>query len=794
MRTCFTLSILLIMLSVLPGLAFAEETARLDLNVPVEVHGSQSSGTSRDDLLYGYMLKLGGKEDRRGRGSEGRQALEAQSRVVYDALSQAITRIAAGQQSSSNILLSLSDMGYAQKNQWTEADLGVPVVVNNAVNQAAVSAMTAAMVGSSIDRIVSALQADYPYELFWYDKVQGYLYSMNKLYVGRDASTGAYYFYFQDPSCVFVFQMKVAQAYQNGGEYVLNTEKIASVSTAAENAGQIVQSHKSESDFSRLTAYKDAICSLVSYDASAEGGSTPYGDPWQLIYVFDGDPATNVVCEGYAKAFQYLFDLSYDDASPLKCRTVTGTLQVGRTSGNHMWNIVQMEDGKNYVADITNCDSGKWGEPDGLFLKSMIWLDEDGFYYFRKFSQNGLMYSYNAKTLSLWGASALAPASADYGKEDVTDEWLSSWSYQVENGKCVLLQHTSYESYVVVPSQAVVHGNTLSVVLRASGSTPVFKAATQRLYVQKNVQIEGNILAGMTSVQILHLAADSVSGASMGSFFQDCTALVELQVSSAFLTEGTVFPAAHGSHADVWYSLGRDAFFTPAEIVAQGTEDSDTFLIYDAVFTVPQYVWSDDSSSVLAYHQNRYTLKYETERVATVPSTVLAPTCTEEGSVLYTASFAEETFGVQTRTGTVTALGHDPVRVPAVPATQTEDGTAKGMKCGRCSIVLEGCASIDHGTMLCLPSSVSVIGEEAFASIAASQVILAENVAEIGPKAFAGCEQLAVVRIPASVTVIAGDAFENDPVLTLWVDENSCAWEFATENGIDWISTQGPDE
>lgn len=30
----------------------------------------------------------------------------------------------------------------------------------------------------------------------------------------------------------------------------------------------------------------------------------------ELIWVFDGDSSTNVVCEGYAKAFQYLCDLS----------------------------------------------------------------------------------------------------------------------------------------------------------------------------------------------------------------------------------------------------------------------------------------------------------------------------------------------------------------------------------------------------------------------------------------------------------------------------------------------------
>lgn len=81
---------------------------------------------------------------------------------------------------------------------------------------------------------------------------------------------------------------------------------------------------------------------------------------------FDGDDSTNVVCEGYSKAFQYLCDLS-----DITCYTVTGMMNGGTGEGPHMWNIVA-NNGKYYMADITNSDEGTVGEDGGLFLDTPI--------------------------------------------------------------------------------------------------------------------------------------------------------------------------------------------------------------------------------------------------------------------------------------------------------------------------------------------------------------------------------------------------------------------------------------
>ena len=97
-----------------------------------------------------------------------------------------------------------------------------------------------------------------------------------------------------------------------------------------------------------------------------------------MIYVFDQDESTNVVCEGYSKAFQYLCDYaqnteSFDDNS-IECYSVSGNMSGGTGAGPHMWNILHMEDGKNYIADITNSDGNSIGvastdeDADGSYL------------------------------------------------------------------------------------------------------------------------------------------------------------------------------------------------------------------------------------------------------------------------------------------------------------------------------------------------------------------------------------------------------------------------------------------
>lgn len=143
------------------------------------------------------------------------------------------------------------------------------------------------------------------------------------------------------------FDIAVSADYMGASEYEVDTQKMDRARNAVANAQALVDKYSGMSEKERILGYKDEICSRVTYNYAAVdiSNKSSYGDPWQLVYVFDNDDTTNVVCEGYSKAFQYMCDLG-----DIECYTVRGT-----TTENHMWNIV-MWCGIPYLADITACD------------------------------------------------------------------------------------------------------------------------------------------------------------------------------------------------------------------------------------------------------------------------------------------------------------------------------------------------------------------------------------------------------------------------------------------------------
>ena len=110
-------------------------------------------------------------------------------------------------------------------------------------------------------------------------------------------------------------------------------------------------------DFYRLLFYCKMISDLNTYDdysASLSDAERYWRGPWSMIYVFDDSTSTNAVCAGYARALKYLCDLSDFNSDWIDCQIVSGT--AGSTNINHMWNIVRMNDGLNYIIDPTWMD------------------------------------------------------------------------------------------------------------------------------------------------------------------------------------------------------------------------------------------------------------------------------------------------------------------------------------------------------------------------------------------------------------------------------------------------------
>lgn len=129
----------------------------------------------------------------------------------------------------------------------------------------------------------------------------------------------------------------------------IRPEKLNKVNDALSNAKAIADRYRSASAYDKVVGYAKEICALNEYNDEAADNdkySQKNIDPWSIVYVFDGDPSTNVVCEGYAKAFQYLCSLG-----GIECHYVTGSI----AEGYHGWNIVVI-DGKSYFVDLTVCD------------------------------------------------------------------------------------------------------------------------------------------------------------------------------------------------------------------------------------------------------------------------------------------------------------------------------------------------------------------------------------------------------------------------------------------------------
>ena len=256
-------------------------------------------------------------------------------------------------------------------------------------------------------KIINCLLVDCPYELYWYEKTASTMWQY-----GYTTSTtgGRTTVKITDIS----IHMPVISSYASGS-YKVNARIVQLAKKAAANAKMIVNEFISYTETEKLIAYKEVICSLTSYNDQVTDWDE-YGDPWQLIYVFDGDDSTNVVCEGYSKAFQYLCDLS-----DITCYTVTGVMSGGTGAGPHMWNIVE-NDGKYYMADITNSDEDTAGENGGLFLDTPISGSISKGYTYATDSIN-LRYIYDTDTKKLYGTgknSILLMTQESYSADGLT--------------------------------------------------------------------------------------------------------------------------------------------------------------------------------------------------------------------------------------------------------------------------------------------------------------------------------------------------------------------------------------
>ena len=335
--------------------------------------------------------------------------LEGNERMIYDLVVPQIQKIAAGERTDTMIEIS-GDQLLQGKREFTAEDLGQKTLFRNGrITEEAVEAFYS-LFNCDYELILDSLETDLPFDLYWFDSVtEGF--SGHSEYDGF-GEKNVMNVTFADSSSVrtrrVLFPMiylgfHVAPNYSKNGKagtFKVDPKKISAAGGASEHARSIVEQARDLTDLEKLETYRDAVCGLTDYNYEAVrdlNRSTQYqnNDPWQVVYVFDGDPGTKTICAGYARAFQLLCDMTQFQDPGIRCNTVTG-----RKDGQwHMWNVVHMDDGENYLTDLTCCDTGPTATTEA-FLKGSGDEDET--------------YRYDKKTRFLFEDSELELSKSDY--------------------------------------------------------------------------------------------------------------------------------------------------------------------------------------------------------------------------------------------------------------------------------------------------------------------------------------------------------------------------------------------
>jgi len=371
-----------------------------------------SKNYDSNELLeeYATVMFYGGRSVTHN-GKSGRN-LPVTSKNIYDYTITELRKIADGERADTVINLPISLFPNA-KESYTAADLGLSYLYDSSTqtwNPDWYQAYWNALLPDNWINIVSSIRADCPYETYFGNGSHFSVGGVIPLRIGSEIGIAP------DPDDPPMISFDVDMKYRVDPNVATtaDTTKTGLVKQAVDNASRIINHASGMSDYSKIVYYKDRICEMVEYDHDAarnRTSGTDYG-PWALVYVFDDDVKTNVVCEGYSEAFQYLCDQStFDNAYAY---SVTGVMTGGTGGGNHKWNIVHIG-GNNYLVDVTNSDNGSVGDMGQLFLKG---VDAGGTYNngysVTKNMPYSISYAYDSETLAVFTPEQLTLSENDY--------------------------------------------------------------------------------------------------------------------------------------------------------------------------------------------------------------------------------------------------------------------------------------------------------------------------------------------------------------------------------------------
>ena len=661
--------------------------------------------------------------------------------LVYNAVRDAAVEIAAGRRASSVVTVSASALGV--KTSYSAEELGVE---DNGDGNAVWSAMGDIMyawLDFDFNRVLDVLLVDCPYTLYWYDKTQG---SSSGSCGLRYSYNGSYYASYSSED-VITISLAVCQEYAGSGDYTVDTSVTGAASKAAANAQAVVAAHRNKSDLGKLEAYRDYIINNVDYNDDAAGNnSTPFGNPWQMVWVFDEDPSTKVVCEGYSKAFKYLCDCTEFDNPTLKCLLATGTMQGGTGAGPHMWNLVTMGD-RSYLVDVTNSDTGTIGSDGSLFLAGYDTVSGNSY------KAGRVTYIYDSDTIALYDTatrsihsdSLYADVDSATGRckgEHLCGEWSTrkeaSCIAEGERESVCTLCGTSVTETIPVSGM---HTLTSVAAVEPTCEEPGRKAywvcsVCGKLFADS----EGTVPTAEEDLQTA--PSGHAWGIPVYTWLDDNTKVSA--VRACLNDEGhtetetvdaeskvTVEPGCDTSGEETWTSAAfeNDAFqvqtrtvklepagheltavaameptcgepgmkahwvcgvcgkrFADAEGTVPAAEEDLQTAPSGHAWGEPVYTWSEDNKKVTAVRTCANDPDHvETETVDAEAKVTAEAGCDTPGEETWTsAAFENKAFSVQTKKVEIPAAGHDLDKVEAVEATCGAEGVRAHWACSVC--------------------------------------------------------------------------------------------------------------
>lgn len=295
------------------------------------------------------------------------------------------------------------------KNEWTVDDYGYePVemwcgkmdIATRFDNQ------VDAEIAIHCHRILNVLRNEKPSIMAWQDQ---YSYPYVEIEWNKEQRDGKWF--------VSIASAKVScdvTADCSDGVWQVSPSSIELVRRCVDRAQGIVNRHNGETPRRKVQSYCDEIYDLTSFDHSAPHGGIYYttNHPWTFTSVFDDNPATLTVCEGYAKAYKLLFELAGDDS--VKCHVLLGYDASSKGREKHTWCSIQMPDGKNYLADITNNQPCAIGS--GKLLVVPASGSVEGGYSVNCGKGGTVNYAYGDDTLDIYQYGALVISDTPYAE------------------------------------------------------------------------------------------------------------------------------------------------------------------------------------------------------------------------------------------------------------------------------------------------------------------------------------------------------------------------------------------